>query len=354
MKCFRLHGPRLLMLDDVPEPKMAVSDVLVAVRHVGLCGSDKHYYMHGRCGGFVPKAPFVLGHEFSGVVAAIGDQVRKVRVGDRVAVDPLLACGQCTMCRSEHANLCLEKRYMGSAAAWPHVDGGLSEMVCVPSDNVHPLPDSIGLETAALIEPASVAFHAVRRAGSISGANVLVVGGGAIGQLILRIARALGAARTVLADPIEYNRAFAIKGGSDQAVDPQAEGVMAQLVSQNTCGFDVVWEAAGAESALDMAITLVRKGGVVVQVGTLPDLVTIPANLIMSKEIDLRGSIQYHKAFPEVMALLASGRLKIDDLITHRFPFTEARAALEFALKSRDSIKILVGMPRDHMEATSS
>ena len=240
---------------------------------------------------------------------------------------------------------------MGSAAAWPHVDGGLGEKVCVPSGNVHPLPDSVGLETAALIEPASVAFHAVKRAGRASGANVLVVGGGAIGQLILRIARALGALHTVLADPIEYNRAFAIRGGADQAVDPQAKDVLEHLASQNAGGFDVVWEAAGAESALDMAIKLVRKGGVVVQVGTLPEQVSIPANLIMSKEIDLRGSIQYHKAFPEVMALLASGRLKIDDLITHRFPFAEAPAALEFALKSRDSIKILVDMPRDNMES---
>ena len=354
MKRFRLHGPRLLMLDEVPEPRLGVSDVLVAVRHVGLCGSDKHYFVHGRCGGFIPKAPFALGHEFSGVVAAIGDQVCKVKVGDRVTVDPLLACGQCAMCRSEHANLCLEKRYMGSAAAWPHVDGGLGEMVCVPSSNVHPLPSSVDMETAALIEPASVAFHAVRRAGNISGASVLIVGGGAIGQLILRIARALGAVRTVLADPIEYNRTFATKSGADHAVDPQAEGVMEQLVSPGSCGFDVVWEAAGAESALDMAIALVRKGGVVVQVGTLPDLVSIPANLIMSKEIDLRGSIQYHKAFPDVMALLASGRLRINDLITHRFPFAEAPAAFEFALNSRDSIKILVDMPRDNMETASS
>lgn len=354
MKRFRLHGPRLLMLDDVPEPSVGVSDVLVAVRHVGLCGSDKHYFAHGRCGRFVPKAPFALGHEFSGVVAAIGDLVRKIKVGDRVTIDPLQACGQCAMCRSEHANLCVEKRYMGSAAAWPHVDGGLSEKVCVPSSNVYPLPSSVDLATAALIEPASVAFHAVKRAGDISGASVLVVGGGAIGQLILRIVRALGAVRAVLADPVEYNRTFAIKGGADQAVDPQAEGVMAQLVSQNSCGFDVVLEAAGAESALDMAITLVRKGGVVVQVGTLPDLVSIPANLIMSKEIDLRGSIQYHKAFPEVIALLASGRLKISDLITHRFPFAEAPAAFGFALNSRDSIKILVDMPRDNMETASS
>jgi threonine dehydrogenase-like Zn-dependent dehydrogenase len=129
---------------------------------------------------------------------------------------------------------------------------------------------------------------------------------------------------------------------------------MAQSGSQSSCGFDVVLEAAGAESALNMAIMLVRKGGVVVQVGTLPDRVNVPANQIMAKEIDLRGSVQYHKAFPDVMALLAAGRLKINDLITHRFPFAETPAAFAFALDRRDSIKILVDLPRDNMEAASS
>jgi L-idonate 5-dehydrogenase len=354
VKRFRLHGPRLLTLDEVPEPDIGASDVLVAVRHVGLCGSDKHYFADGRCGSYVPQAPFALGHEFSGVVAAIGDQVNGVKPGDRVAVDPLLACGQCPVCRSGHANLCPEKRYMGSAAAWPHVDGGLSATVAVPSSNVYPLPTSVDLAEAALIEPASVAFHAVRRSGSVAGANVLVVGGGAIGQLILRIVRVLGAARAVLADPVAYNREFAMQGGADQAIDPQAEDFMAQSGSQSSCGFDVVLEAAGAESALNMAIMLVRKGGVVVQVGTLPDRVNVPANQIMAKEIDLRGSVQYHKAFPDVMALLAAGRLKINDLITHRFPFAETPAAFAFALDRRDSIKILVDLPRDNMEAASS
>ena len=354
VKRFRLHGSRSLKLDDLPEPQIGPHDVLVAVSHVGICGSDKHYYAHGRCGAFVPKAPFALGHEFSGMVAAVGSQVGTVAAGDRVAVDPLLACGQCPMCRSGHANLCPEKRYMGSAAAWPHVDGALGEKVCVPADNVHRLPDSIGPETGALIEPAAVAFHAVRRAGNVAGADVLIVGGGAIGQLILRIARALGAVRAVLADPLEYNRAVATRGGADQVVNPQANDAVGQLTAHAPGGFDVVWEAAGAESALGMAIERVRKGGVVVQVGTLPDSVSIPANLIMAKEVDLRGSIQYHKAFPEVMALLASGKLKINDLITHRFPFAEAPAALEFALTSRDSIKILVAMPRDKTETAKS
>ena len=354
MKRFRLHGPRLLTLDEVPEPNVGVGDVLVAVRHVGLCGSDKHYFADGRCGAYVPQAPFALGHEFSGVVAAIGDQVSGLKPGDRVTVDPLLACGQCPMCRSGHANLCPEKRYMGSAAAWPHVDGGLSARVAVPSSNVYPLPTSVDLAAAALIEPASVAFHAVRRAGSVAGATVLVVGGGAIGQLILRIVRVLGAARAILADPIAYNRGFAMQGGADQAVDLQGDGVIEQLGLQDGGGFDVVLEAAGAESALNMAIMLVRKGGVVVQVGTLPDRVSVVANQIMTKEIDLRGSVQYHKAFPDVMALLAEGRLKIDDLITHRFPFAEAPAAFAFALDRRDSIKILVDLPRDNMETASS
>ena len=289
MQRFRLYGSRQIALDHFTTPIPEPSEVLIAVSHVGICGSDKHYFAHGRCGAFVPRAPFALGHEFSGIVAALGDNVAGLRIGDRVAIDPLQACGQCAMCRDGHANLCANKRYMGSAAAWPHLDGAMGETVCVPASNVYRLPDTVSLTAAALIEPASVAYHAVQRAGPIEGAAVLVIGGGAIGQLILRIARALGARHTSLADPVAYNRAIGCESGAESVFDP-AE-------APHDIDYDVVWEAAGAESALTTAIQQVRKGGVIVQVGTLPDQVTLPANLIMAKEIDLRGSIQFHKAF---------------------------------------------------------
>ena len=346
MQRFRLYGPRQLSLDYSTAPTPGPTEALIAVSHVGICGSDKHYFAHGRCGVFVPKAPFALGHEFSGVIAALGDAVAGLRVGDRVAIDPLQACGQCAMCRGGHANLCPSKRYMGSAAVWPHVDGAMGETVCVPASNVYRLPDTVSLTAAALIEPAAVAYHAVRRAGSIEGSAVLVIGGGAIGQLILRIARALGASHAGLADPLAYNRAIGKESGADRVFDPKEEPLGTD--------YDVVWEAAGAESALTMAIQQVRKGGVIVQVGTLPDQVTLPANLIMIKEIDLRGSVQFHKAFPEVLALLESGCLRIDDLVTQRFTFEQTPAALEFALASRESIKILIDFPHSTQETLQS
>lgn len=344
MQRFRLHGAHQIALDHLPAPTPGAGDVLVAVSHVGICGSDKHYFAHGRCGAFVPKAPFALGHEFSGIVTALGDGVAGLRVGDRVAVDPLQACGQCPMCRGGHANLCPSKRYMGSAAAWPHVDGAMGEAVCVPASNVYHLPDAVSLTAAALIEPSSVAYHAVRRAGPIAGTKVLVIGGGAIGQLILRLARALGARHTSLADPLAYNRTIGSASGADLVFTPEE--------APPDVDYDVVWEAAGAESALSMAIQRVRKGGVIVQVGTLPDRVNIPANLIMAKEVDLRGSIQFDKAFPDVIALLEAGRLRVDDLVTQRFPFEQAPAALDFALASRESIKILIDLPHATQETS--
>jgi len=350
MQRFRLHGARQMVLDDVPEPAPDAGELLISVRSVGICGSDKHYFAHGRCGPFVPKTAFALGHEFSGIVAALGNGVAGFNVGDAVAVDPLLACGNCPMCRSGHANLCPEKRYMGSAAAWPHVDGAMGDKVCVPARNVYRLPDSISLSTAALIEPASVAFHAVRRAGQVNGSLVLIIGGGAIGQLVLRIAKALGVKQAVLVDMQDYNRRAGLRSGADYVIDPLAPDAAAQMQALAPGGFDVAWEAAGAPQALTLAIERVCKGGVIVQVGTLPDLVQIPANLIMAKEIDLRGSVQYHKAFPEVMALLGSGRLRIDDLVTQRFPFARVPEALAFALDSRESIKILVDLPREATE----
>jgi L-idonate 5-dehydrogenase len=345
MQRFRLYGPKLLVLDEVPEPSPGPTEVLIRVRNVGICGSDKHYFAHGRCGAFVPKTPFALGHEFAGLVVAVGTQVSGLHPGDAVAVDPLLACATCPACLAGHANLCVSKRYMGSAAAWPHVDGALGEMVCAPGDNVHRLPKEVPLATGALIEPSAVAYHAVSRAGAVHGCTILIIGGGAIGQLILRIAKALGAARAVLVDMLAYNREVGARSGADAVIDPSASDMVERLAELAPGGFDVVWEAAGAPQALTTAIQVARKGAVIVQVGTLPEQVQIPANLIMAKELDLRGSIQYHKAFPEVIALLASGRLRIDDLVTQRFPFSQTPAALEFALASRESIKIQVEIP---------
>ena len=339
MHRFRLYGAHDLHLDTVPRPLPGPGDVLVRVARVGICGSDKHYFHHGRCGAFVPRAPFALGHELSGTVAAIGSEVRHLAPGQAVTVDPLHACGTCPSCQAGHASRCPAKRYLGSAAAWPHLDGGLGEYVCVPGHQVHLLPSGASLETGAMIEPAAVAWQAVQRAGVVEGQPALVVGGGAIGQLILRILKALGAGRCVLVESTPANRAVGLRSGAEVVLDPTDPATPERLAAEAPA---IAFECAGAAPALVTCLTAVCPGGTIVQVGTLPDLVEVPLNRLMAKELTLRGSLQYHQAFPAVLALVADGRLVLDDLVTHRFPFGQSVEALEFALTARDAVKIQV------------
>lgn len=223
---------------------------------------------------------------------------------------------------------------MGSAAAYPHVQGAFRETVIVPAENVHVLPDSISFEEGAMIEPAAVSLHAVKQAGDITGKKVLVSGGGAIGQFIMRIAIALGG-DVVLSDPKEFARNKALEGGASSVLNPFED-----TIDDNS--FDVVYEASGAAPSLVTAIKAATKRGTVVQVGTLPNDVSLPANLIMAKELNVVGAIQFSSEFGEVIDMIGSGTLKIADLNTHSFSFAETEKAIQFATEGNGTLKVQV------------
>ncbi len=333
MKSFKLHGSEDVRFEDT-ELEHEENKVLVKVHSVGICGSDIHYYMHGRCGVFIPKNPFSLGHEFSGLVESVGENSKGIKVGDRVAIDPLLSCGDCEYCNLGKRSLCSQKKYMGSAAAYPHVQGAMREMMSVPVQNTYILPDSVSYLEGAMIEPSAVALHAINKAGDLSGKKVLVMGGGTIGQLIMRIAISFGA--TVdLSDPKAYNLDIAKKDKVNKTINPIEEKI-------EDLTYDVVYEASGAAPAFINALSVVKKAGTVVQVGTLPDTVEMPGNLIMSKELTVVGTLQFGPEFGEVLDLIASKKLKIDDLNTHRYTFDQIPDALAFAAKGEEAIKIQI------------
>jgi len=204
MDAWVLHGANDLRREQRPDPEPADHEVLVRVERVGICGSDIHYYRHGRVGAFVPSRPFVLGHEVAGEVVAVGRSAGGIAVGDRVAVDPSQACLRCAWCRGGRSNLCPQMRYFGSAATDPPTDGALCDLKTVPAANCYRLGDRLSYAEGALLEPLAVACHAVLRAGSIAGKPVAVSGAGTIGQLVATVARALGAARVVVSDPREW------------------------------------------------------------------------------------------------------------------------------------------------------
>ena len=342
MRAFILHGKEDLRQGELPTPGVEPGQVLVRVRRVGICGSDVHYFSHGRVGNFVPKRPFALGHEFAGEVAGTGNDVAGVSIGDRVVIDPSQPCGRCQHCRSGRYNLCENMRYFGSASCDPHLDGGFAEFVAVPARNCHRMPDRLTWGEAAMLEPLSVALHATQRAGNLAGLSVYVAGGGAIGQLIALSARAFGAAQVTLGDLAEFPRRFALGQGADAALDPFDANSEQQALEISGGGFEVVFEAAGSTHALVHALKIVRRGGTIVQVGTLPPEVPIPANLIMSKEVTVTGSFRFAHVFPMALKFAASRRIQVEPLISRTFPFDETCKAMAMAVGKEGVIKIQV------------
>lgn len=337
MKAFLLFGPRDLRLSEKSIPECGEDQVLVQPKYTGICGSDIHYFSHGYCGNFRPNHPFALGHEFSGVIHSIGSNVQELCVGDEVAVDPSMPCGSCNFCRSGKYNLCLSMRYFGSASCDPHIDGSMAQFVLAPAVNCHILPKGINMSQASLLEPLCVAMHAVRQADEVAGRSILITGGGPIGQLILRVVRAFGASDITVSDVSGYARQFALASGADHAVDPADE-----LAWKSIDQCDVVFEASGMPSALSNGIQLLKRGGSLVLVGTLPESFIITGNAIMSKQLRLMGSFRFANVFEDALKLVASGIIDLNGMITHTYSFNEIPKAMERALEKKDNMKIQI------------
>lgn len=342
MKAFVLHGQRDLRAEDVPTPVPQVGQVLVRVRRAGICGSDIHYFVHGRAGSFVPLRPFTLGHEIAGEIAETGESVDPALVGQRVAIDPSMPCGSCEFCREGRYNLCLNMRFYGSASTDPHVDGGFAEYVIAPAANCHALPEGTSWSEAAMTEPLSVAVHAVLRAGNVAGKSILVTGGGAIGQLTALVARAFGAATVVLADIAAFPRDLAIDLGANAALDAGDAAVVEQGLALVPGGFHIVFEASGAPPAVPLAIALARRGATIVQIGTLPADVTAPLNTIMARELSYLGSFRFANVFAIAIDLMASGRVNVAPLVNAVLPLAEMQTAMDRAIGKDGVIKVQI------------
>jgi len=340
MKAFTLYGPRDLRPEDRPEPEMGPDDVLIDVRRTGICGSDIHYYNHFRIGDFIPQRPLVLGHEFAGKVIEVGKNVTSISVGDRVTAEPSIECRQCSACRSGRYNLCTNLKFIGTAATVPHIDGGFSERVAVPARKCYVLSEEMDYGAGALAEPLAVGAHGVMRAGTVAGNRVLITGGGTIGQMVLAMVSVAGATDITVADPDPFAREFALSHGARYAVDSTQEGLATELYARG--GYDVVFEAAGAPAALNFGYAVVARGGRLVQIGTQPDTVTLPANLVMSKELNVIGSFRYAHVFPMVLDLMKSGRVNVADLVSAVYPFGDMQAAMDRAVSRDQVVKVQV------------
>ena len=341
MKAFVLHGAEDIRLEDVARPVPGPNEALVKVRAAGVCGSDLHYYAHGKCGDFVPTRPFILGHEFAGEIVAVGDSANNSLIGNRVAIDPSRPCGTCSLCKQGRYNLCPDMVYFGSASVTPPSDGCFAEYVVAPVSNCIEIPDHFEFSWGALLEPLSVATHAVMRSGGVAGKTVLITGGGTIGQMILLIAKAFGARKIVISDIKPFARDFAMQHGATTAADPSAKDFAETITSETPEGFEVVFEASGVAAALKQAFQHAAKGSTIVQVGTLDNGIAVPVNTLLTKEIQYLGSWRFANVFERVLDLISSGTIDIRSLISQKLPFSELPQAIQMASGS-EVIKVQI------------
>ncbi|QGN31870.1 L-idonate 5-dehydrogenase [Microlunatus sp. Gsoil 973] len=320
-----------------PDPEPGPGEVAVDIVYGGICGSDLHYYHDGAAGEFVIREPLVVGHEVVGRVGVIGEGVTGIEVGTPVAVHPAQVCGECEDCTAGRPQLCASSRYLGSAAHFPHIQGGFTQRLVVGAGRAVPLPDGMSLRRAALSEPFSVAYHAVRRAGELTGRSVLVTGAGPIGCLAVAAAREAGAETIYASDLTDYALAQAKQMGADvllRADHPDDPAWPAKV--------DVAIEASGSGPGLNTCIRTVRRAGTVVQVGILPPgMTSVLGNALVNKEIELLGSWRFHDEFADAIGMLAD-RIDAEPLISHEFPLADARAAFDTASDRTTACKVLL------------
>jgi L-idonate 5-dehydrogenase len=337
-----LFGPEDLRMVERPLEPLADGMVRIRFGAGGICGSDMHYFRHARTGDFVVTSPLVLGHEIAGEVIEIAGQAPGVTIGDRVAVNPSRWCGRCWACREGRLNLCENIFFMGSASKTPHMQGGFASVFdAVPAQCVK-IPDHLSYQAAALAEPLAVCLHAVARAGGVSGKRAVVFGAGPIGLLTMLAARRAGIAEVTVADVAVAPLVFADRLGADHVVDVSG-GDAALKVHAAMRPFDVAFEVSGTAAGLASAIGVVRRGGVVVQIGNLPgNVILVPANAVMAKEIDVRGSFRFGPEFATAVELISSGSIDVLALVTAERPLATAPDALRLALDRSQSVKVVL------------
>jgi L-iditol 2-dehydrogenase len=319
-------------VQEVPLPDPLPGQAVVRIEAVGICGSDTAYYRVGYIGDWKVEGPIILGHEASGTVVATGAGVTNVTAGDRVAIEPGTPCRNCEECLAGRYHLCPDFIFL----ATPPYDGALVQNLAIDSRNLFPIPDSMSFEAAALCEPLSVGLWACRRAGLLPGDRVRVTGAGPVGILAAQVARAEGAADVVVSDISDFRLSVAEKLGfrTEKAGEvPEGPGHE---------DADVLLECSGAPGALAQGLWRLRNAGRAAMVGLPKQDVALPLSRLNVKEISISLVNRYAHTWPTAIAFVASGRVDVESLVTHRFELADAEAALTLAADVPDSLKAVV------------
>lgn len=319
---------------EIPKPKD--DEVLVKVEYVGVCGSDLHYYEAGGIGPNIVKPPFVLGHEAGGTVVEVGADVKHLKVGDRVALEPGKTCGKCIFCKTGRYNLCPDVIFF----ATPPVDGVFQEYVAHEADLCFKIPDNMDTMEAALIEPLAVGFHAARQGGAQMGMTAVVTGAGCIGLVSMMALKAMGVTKIIAVDVMQKRLDKALELAATDIVNGKEQDTVEEILKlTDGMGPDLVIETAGTEITTRQAIKFVKKGGTIVLVGySASGEETLPMSLALDKEITFKTVFRYRHIYPMAIEAVASGRVNLKGIVTDVFPLSDIQNAMNKSVKDKANI----------------
>jgi L-iditol 2-dehydrogenase len=324
-------------IGETPQPEIRdPHDVLLRIGAVGVCGSDVHYYTDGRIGDLVVKYPEMTGHECGATVVAVGDQVKRVKVGQRAAVDPLITCGHCDQCLSGRENTCRHQAFLACPGQAP---GALAEYLVMPEQSCFPIPESMTMVQAALVEPLAIGLYAQRMAQMQAGAKIAILGSGPIGLSVLLASRAACDCKVYATDLLDERLEVARRCGANWAGNPKQIDVARAILEAEPQGVDFAFECAGEQETVDQGIALLKPGGTLLMIG-IPavDRVSLDIHPMRRKEIQFRLVRRQNHCTAPAIELVAKGAINVDQLATHHFSLAEAKKAFDLAADYRDGV----------------
>jgi Threonine dehydrogenase and related Zn-dependent dehydrogenases len=331
-----MTGLKEMEIHDIPVPVPKDHEVLVRLEYVGVCGSDVHYYEYGRIGDYVVKGDFILGHECAGVIEAVGKNVKNLSVGDRVALEPGITCGQCEYCKTGHYNLCLDVQFL----ATPPYHGCFENYIAFPENMAFKLPDHVSTKEGALIEPLAVGLEAAKEGGVTLGSRVIILGAGCIGLAALLASKANGATDITVVDVLKIRLDKALELGATRVIDAtKQDAVKEYKMITNGEGAEIVIETAGVVQTTQQTPHLVKRGGTIVLVGMVPqDIFEFDFARLMSEVAQIKTIFRYKNLFQIAIKAISNGLIDISKIVTHEFAFNEIENAFNTIIHQKNDV----------------
>ncbi len=337
MKAMMLTGIRKMEMKEIPEPAMVnPNDVKIKMSVVGICGSDIHYYTQGQIGSQVVEYPFTVGHEGGGVVVEVGTAVKRVKPGDSIAIEPAMPCWKCDQCFSGRHHTCRKLRFLGCPG---QAEGCLLEYLVMPEESCFPLKGSLKTDHGAISEPLAIGVYSVKKSGGVKGKKIGILGYGPIGMSVMLAAKAEGADSFFITDKIDARLAIAVKEGAALTGNPDKEDVNKKILEKEFLGMDIVFECCGQQEAMDQAIEVLKPGGKLVVAG-IPEFDKWIVNVEKTrrKEISLQFIRRQVDCVEPALSMMETGQIRIEGMITHRFPFSKTKEAFDLVAGYSDGV----------------